>query len=430
MSNKQISSSPISIIAYLICALGASFYMYEFSLQVSLGVMTDELMRDLHLNAMSLGLISAAFYYAYMPMQIPAGLLHDGLGPRFVLTLAIAICAMGALCFAFSHTIWQASLARFMMGIGAACSFSGALILIARWFPVRQFALISGLVQLMSSIGAIGGELPLAIAIRHWTWRPTMVYLSIIGLLLTSAVWLIVRNYPKNTLPFFHVTQISSNDKSIPKLNHVLGSMQSWWIAIYSFLVWAPIAAFAGLWGVPFLVSSYHISTESASLACAAIWIGIGLGCPIMGWLSERIQQRCVLLTLCACFGILGSFFAIYFRLSLPLLYISLFFFGCAGSGQSLAFSVVRDRSHPRLIGAAIGLNNMATVAGGAILQPIIGYLLHLHWNGVILNGIPIYNTLDYRMALLMIPLCYLSAAFISIKCIKETHCQQTYPLN
>jgi sugar phosphate permease len=100
--------------------------MYEFTLQVSLGVMTNELMQDLGLNAASLGLASAFYFYAYTPLQVRAGLLHDRFEPRRTLTFAI---------LSFSTGIVHASLRRFMMGIGSAFSFSGALMLIARWFP-------------------------------------------------------------------------------------------------------------------------------------------------------------------------------------------------------------------------------------------------------------------------------------------------------
>lgn len=70
------------VLASIICTLAAMFYMYEFILQVSPAVMTNELMRDLNLNAASLGTMAAFYYYSYTPMQLPAGLLYDRFGPR------------------------------------------------------------------------------------------------------------------------------------------------------------------------------------------------------------------------------------------------------------------------------------------------------------------------------------------------------------
>lgn len=420
-------TTDFSRIAFVICILAATFYMYEFALQVSLGVMTNELMADLSLNAASLGVASAFYFYAYTAMQIPAGFLHDRFGPRRTLTFAIMICALGALCFSFSTGILHASLGRFMMGIGSSFSFSGALMLIANWFPPRHFAVLSGFVQLMSSLGAIGGEVPLAFAIHHWGWRHSMVFLALFGFGLAFLVWWIVRDFPQAT-PRPMPQQPTATTKSTSNVKALFTNRAAWWVAAYSFLTWAPIAAFAGLWGIPFLTSAYHISTPSASLACAAIWIGIGISSPLSGWISEQIERRCVVLTACSCFGIVSSLAVIYCVLPLPLLYLALFCIGLAGGGQSLAFSIVRDISPARTIGAAIGLNNMATVAGGAILQPLIGYLLYINWDGTILGHTPVYSASSYRLGLFMIPLCYIFAAIISLRCVGETHCKQKYP--
>lgn len=411
-------------IAFVICILAATFYMYEFALQVSLGVMTSELMTDLNLNAASLGIASAFYFYAYTPMQIPAGYLHDKFGPRKTLTFAISICALGALCFSFSTGIVHASLGRFMMGIGSAFSFSGALLLIANWFPARHFAVLAGLVQLMSSLGAIGGEVPLAHAIHQWGWRSSMMFLALFGAVLALWVYLIVRDFPNDAKAASHH---NAAPEAMPTFKSLFTDVSAWWTAAYSFLVWAPIAAFAGLWGIPFLACAYHLTTADASLVCAALWIGVGLGSPLSGWISEQIGRRCLVLATCACLGVISSLIAIYCNVPLPLLYVLLFFFGVAGGGQALAFCVVRDNSHPRSIGAAIGLNNMATVAGGAILQPIIGYLLYINWNGALMGHTPIYSADSYRLGLAIIPICYTLAAIISIKFVKETHCKQKF---
>jgi MFS family permease len=418
-----------SSIAIVICILASAFYMYEFTLQVSLGVMTNELMQDLGLNAASLGLVSAFYYYAYTPMQIPAGFLHDRFGPRRVLTVAILICALGAFFFSFSKGIVDSSAGRFLMGIGSAFSFSGALLLIARWFPPAYFAVLSGIVQLMSSVGAIGGELPLAVAIRHFGWRPSMMYLAFFGVILAIIVWLAVRDAPQDaTAPLASVTHPKKHPDIPNKFKLVFGRKSAWWTAAFSFSIWAPIAAFAGLWGVPFLVSAYHLTTESSSLACAAIWIGVGIGSPLSGWISEYIEHRCIVLSVCSWLGLIASIIILYCSVSLYVLYIALFFLGFSGGAQSLAFCVVRDQSHPSSIGAAIGLNNMATVAGGAVIQPLVGYLLYVNWNGTFSGThLPIYSVTDYRIGLFMIPICYLLAIIISTFFMKETYCKQQY---
>ncbi len=422
----QVSSQQHSLLlAAIVCILGAMFYLYEFVLQVSPSVMTTELMRDLNLNAASLGAMAAFYYYAYTPMQLPAGLLYDRFGPRILITVAILICASGAFFFGLTDNVALASAGRFFMGIGSAFSFIGALLLVSRWFPAHYFALLAGIVQFMSSVGAICGQVPLATAVAKWGWRSNIMWIAFIGVILAVLVWLVIRDYP----PSVRAEKAAEASKKKPtelfRLRKVCGNKQTWLIALYSFAVWAPIAAFAALWGVPFLVAAYGISTAAAAKLCSLIWIGIGIGSPLIGWWSEHMGRRCLPLITAAVIGICSLLSILYIpHLPMPILYTLMFFFGLAATGQSLAFAVVKDNNDSDVTGTAIGLNNMAVVAGGAIFQPLVGIILHAHWSGVTNSGAPVYSASDYHMALAVLPVCYIIAVIVGSKFLRETFCQ------
>jgi sugar phosphate permease len=430
MSNNDLSLSSLikqkpSLLATIICILASCFYMYEFILQVSPAVMTNQLINDLGLNAITLGTVAAFYYYSYTPMQLPAGFLFDRFGPRRLLTGAILICALGAFLFGSTSSIAVASAGRFLMGMGSAFSFIGTLVLISRWFPSGYFAFLTGLVELMSSVGAIVGEAPLTIAVEHWGWRQTIIILGIVGVILALLVWFIVRDSPE-AVSKGHRFQVTSKKTMLQSFRQVAANNQTWFVALYSFMVWAPITAFAALWGVPFLVVAYGISTEAASTACTMIWLAIGIGCPLLGWWSDKVNLRGMPLKFAASLGVFGLVPIIYMpHLPLVWLYICLFLLGLAASGQSLAFGVVKDNNHASVAGTAMGINNMATVAGGALFQPIIGILLHLNWNGVYYNGTPFYSVENYRKAFIVLPFCYLIAFLVGKFLIRETHCQQ-----
>lgn len=415
------------LLGIVICSLAAMFYMYEFVLQVSPAVMTSELMHDFGLNAASLGAVSAFYYYAYTPMQLPAGLLYDRFGPRLLLTLAVLICALGAFFFGLTNSAAMASAGRFFMGIGSAFSFIGALLLISRWFPPSYFAVLAGLVQFMSSIGAISGQVPLAAAVAEWGWRHTTLWLSVFGVVLSVIIWLIVRDSPEEVYQG-KKAEHHINKGELKRLQQVCHNKQTWLTALYSFSVWAPIAAFAALWGVPFLVSAYGMSTHGASEAIAMIWLGIGIGSPLAGWWSDHIGRRCLPLTACALLGVFALTSVVYIpHLSKAVLYVALFIFGMAASGQALSFAVVKDNNHPGVTGTAIGFNNMATVAGGALFQPLVGILLHVNWDGAMQGQSPVYNANDYRLAFIVLPLCYVFGGVISAILMKETFCKPQY---
>ncbi|WP_342219875.1 MFS transporter [Rickettsiella endosymbiont of Miltochrista miniata] len=425
LSSLSLAKQKPTLLAAIICILASCFYMYEFILQVSPAVMTNQLINDLGLNAITLGTMAAFYYYSYTPMQLPAGFLFDRFGPRRLLTVAVLTCAVGAFLFGATTNIATASAGRFMMGMGSAFSFIGTLVLISRWFPSRYFAFLTGLVELMSCVGAIVGETPLTIAVGHWGWRQTIIILGVIGVILALLIWLVVRDSPE-VVSKGHKFQPTSKKSILQSFHQVAANSQTWFIALYSFMVWAPITAFAALWGVPFLVVAYGISTKAASTACTMIWLAIGIGCPLLGWWSDKVNLRGMPLKFAASLGIIGLIPVIYVpHLPLFWLYICLFLFGLAASGQSLAFGVVKDNNHSSVAGTAMGINNMATVAGGALFQPVIGIFLHLNWNGSYHNGAPFYSVEDYRKAFIVLPFCYLIALLIGKFLIRETHCQQ-----
>ncbi|EDP46353.1 MFS transporter [Rickettsiella grylli] len=424
---SDLTSKKQLLLASIICILAALFYMYEYTLQVSPAVMTNELMRDLGLNAASLGTMAAFYFYSYTPMQLPAGLLFDRFGPRRLITLAILICALGALLFGITPDAVMASCGRFLMGIGSSFSFIGALLLVSRWFPPHYFALLTGLVQLMSSAGAIAGQVPLVTAINHWGWRSTIISLSLVGCLLALLVWTVVRDSPETVLKGYKF-QPPPKKNELKRLRQVCKNKQTWFIALYSFSIWAPITAFAALWGIPFLVSSYSLSTEAASKASAMIWLGIGLGSPLIGWFSDKINSRSKPLSFSALLGIVSLSIIIYCPpLPLPWLYFFLWIFGLSASGQSLSFGVVKDNNTPCVVGTAMGLNNMAVVAGGALFQPLIGVLLYINWKGIMHHGTPFYDRVDYQKALFVLPVCFIIAFFVSRFLLRETHCKSQY---
>lgn len=98
-----------------------------------------------------------------------------------------------------------------------------------------------------------------------------------------------------------------------------------------------------------------------------------------------------------------------------------------ASSTQILSYAIVKDINRPTHIAAAVGVNNMTALIGGALLQPFVGFLLQRFWKGNTLESIPVYSLGNYHMALSIVPLCFLIGSMVSIFFIKETKCTPTY---
>jgi len=426
MTEKKIGNKKHNLLlSTVVCSAAALFFLYEFILQVSPSVMTHELMRDFKVDAARLGMISGTYYIGYTIMQIPAGMFYDKFGPRSLLSIASLICAVGAIIFAGTHSGLAASMGRFLMGIGSAFAFIGCLVLVSRWYPARYFALLAGIIQLMSSIGALIGAAPVAEAVAMFGWRDTVLVLGYSGIAIMLIIFLIVRDDPDAV-----ARKQSHNFKSgeFGRLFHVSANRQTQLVALYAFTSWAPILVFAGLWGVPFMMQLYGISATKASGALSMVWISIGFGSPFVGWWSDKIKRRCVPLATCSLIGLIAISIILYapnipFWLMFPLL----FCFGFSASAQILSFALVKDNNPPAIVGTAIGINNMMVVAGGVLFQPLVGLFLRLSWNGKMENSVPVYAVHDYRIALAVMPICFVIGLILSLRYLRESYCQPTY---
>lgn len=409
----------------LIYCLAAIFLIYEMAIQVSPSVMTRQLMKDFSIDAAALGWMSSVYFYSYTLMQIPAGLLFDRFGPRTLLTAASFLCAFGILFFSLTESIYPAAAGRFLMGIGSSFAFIGVLVVASRWFEKKFFPIFVGITQFLASIGAIAGEVPLAKAVQAFGWRDLMWTLMIVGFVLGGIYLLFFRDHPRHEFQ-----DGNSHENSI--LSHLCKVMkkgQSWFCAIYAFTGWGPMIMFAALWGVPYLSTRFNLSAYHAAFGTMMMWLGSGISSPFIGYLSSKIKRRKPILWFGSLLGLLCFSLILYFpNLSFVEISILLFFAGIGTSAHILTFALVRDNNPPSIVGTSIGFNNMAVVIGGAILQPIGGFILNHYWNGVDhVHGVPKYTMYAYEISLSIIPILYLIGFLVSFLFIKETYCKNTY---
>lgn len=423
---RLLRKYPQSLLAYSVYGLAAAFLCYEMALQVSPSVMTEHLMRDLNIDASGLGLMASCYFWSYTGMQIPAGLLFDRFSARLLITSSLLICVAGALFFGITETAYFAAIGRFFMGVGSAFAFIGVLVMAARWFSPQYFAFLVGIAQFLAAMGAMSGEVPLAAAVEAYGWRHTIHAIAAVGALLAVLIWLVVRDYPEGAESKSHVAKNIGVKKS---LGYILTESQTWWVALYAFASWAPISVFASLWGVPYLKAMYNVSGTMSSTLMAMAWIGLGVTSPMLGWFSDKLGRRRILLSSCALVGFICAMIVLYVPgIPFRLMFIILFGFGFAAAGQILSFAVVRDNNRPEVTATAIGFNNMAVVAGGALFQPLVGVLLDWHWSGQMIDDTKIYSVANYQVALSVVPICFLAAFVASLFFIKETYCQPKYP--
>ncbi|NJR71834.1 MAG: MFS transporter [Gammaproteobacteria bacterium] len=110
------TTAPPRALAWAIWGVGAALYFIGFYHRVAPAVITQELSLAFDLTAASLGNLSAFYFYSYVAMQIPTGLLADRFGPRILLTIGSMVAAIGTVVFAMAETVWWANAGRLLIG--------------------------------------------------------------------------------------------------------------------------------------------------------------------------------------------------------------------------------------------------------------------------------------------------------------------------
>ncbi|MBL4647693.1 MAG: MFS transporter [Gammaproteobacteria bacterium] len=408
--------------AWIVWAVAALFYSYEFFLRISPGVMTSELMHTFLVDATTLGVLSGFYYYAYASMQIPVGILLDRFGIKRLLSIAVLFVTLGCVLFSTAQQLWVAELGRVLMGLGSAFSFIGCLKLISNWFDAKKLAMVIGLTNTLGVMGAINGEAPLALLVDNIGWRQVMFVAAIVGIVIVALVSVLIYDRPPS--PLANLRQ----DKTQPQhfwdgIVNVIKSRRTWLVAIVGGLMVAPVSAFTELWSVPFLQLEHHVAKPQAALLASLMFVGIAVGGPVHGLISGRLGRRKPVIWL----GALGALLCLSSIIYLPINNIIvltglLFLFGFFTSSMLLCFAINTEFQPSWATGVTVGFTNMLVMLGGTLFQPLVGYLLDNQWHGKLLAGTRVFSLHDYQLALSLLPLC-LIAALIVIPFIRETFC-------
>lgn len=358
--------------------MATTFVFFQFFLQATAGLMAAKWSLDFQLTKTQVGSLSAAFFLAYVIMQIPVGLAYDRFGTRKILISASILLCLGIFGLGLSQQYWQAYLSRLIMGCGSAFGFVGMLYVTASWFSNRHFTMLVGISETLAMIGVALGEIGMASLITHLGWRITMYLVGCCAIVVALCVIFIIQDPEDRSL------SVEKETISLSKaLQQVLRNPQVWFAGFYGFAMISIVNAIANLWGVPFLVHRYPgMSLYTVSTMMSVVFIGSGIGGPFCAWLVQCGINRQKVMTLFALLTFLFYSLVIYWKVYfLGIVYCLLFITGFFSAAYILVFGVVKDSITKELHGTALSTANMILMMSALIQQPLLGKLLELHFN-------------------------------------------------
>jgi len=409
---------------WLVCLSAALFFFYEFIQMGMFNSISQELMRDFSINAGQLGFLSATYFYADVIFLLFAGILVDRISIRIIILSAMVMVVLATILFAFSHSFQLAAFSHFISGIGNAFCFISCIKLATRWFSSHRLAFVIGVIITIAMLGGVVAQTPFALLVEWLGWRDAVLVNAGVGAVITVIVYLFVRDYPKRQTSEV-MTEKNAAPASIKKsLLTVLFNKQNGLGGIYTCLLNLPIILLGELWGVMYLTQVHHLLKTQASLVATMIFVGTIIGSPFIGWFSDAIGKRRLPMIVGAVLSLLVLLCIMFLpNLNFSTLLVLFLLLGIFTSTQIISYPLIAESNPRHLTGTSTGLASVLIMGGGAVFQPLFGWLMDLHWDQTLNHGVAMYSPSNYLNGLAIMPIAFI-VSIIAACLLRETHCQ------
>jgi MFS family permease len=357
------------------------FYFLEYAVRSSPAVMIPELEASFRTTALGISAILGAYYYTYSTMSLVAGAALDRLGAKRTVPVGAAILGIGCLFFS-GGSVLAGDVGRLLQGAGSAFAFTGAVYLAAHGFSARYLATAIGATQCVGMLGGSAGQFVVGPIIEHGLGVHT-IWVGFGVVILANAVLLYLATPKEQSAPN---TQEGGIGSVLKPYKIVFSNPQSYLCGIIAGLMFAPTTIGDMIWGVASFQKDLQLSFHNAVVIASMVPLGWVFGCPLLGWLSDRIGRRKPVIIGSATVMILAGLQLALKPIPIPA-HVAMFVFGVASGAAMIPYSVIKEVNPDNVKGSATGGINFLVFAITAFLGPVyakhigkgIGNSMNLH---------------------------------------------------
>lgn len=357
--------------APLVWTLFVYAWIANYLVRMALSSLLPPIMQELSLSYTKAGLLATAFFYAYMAMQLPAGLLGDRLGRKRVLLTGILLGVAASLLTSRAEGFVMLFLARLLTGLGQGSLFSNDRAIIAAHTPREKMALGQGVSFSGPGIGITLGLFLAGVLGELMPWRGVFVVFAFPPLLAALLIWWLIPEPPR-----------AATASSRGALSRVISTRDLWIlgaVGIMPVYMQFVLATWAPLFFVEIGVRELGRSALYASLQ----GLPAPFGLLVMGWVADRAHRRGVARKAVIALTVLlaGVSFAAMglalqaegapWLLAALMLATSFFFWGTWGP----LYAVLAELVPAPLLGSAFGFLNTICFVGSLVGPVLTGWI-------------------------------------------------------
>lgn len=345
------------------------------------GLITDQLMKDFHITASTIGLLTSIQYFVYTSLQIPMGLLADRYGPNFFLIVGATLTGLGTIIYSVGTHEYILFFARILTGVGDATIWVNMVLILAGWFHTKEFVRLIGLAGMTGSLGFLLATVPFSAWIQLLGWR-TAFFSA--GFLLCCCGLLLYFILIKRTKGFISTEEIvepienRQREKTSALLRRIFSSRQAWALFFCHFGVVGGYVGFISSWAVPYGMNIYEMTRSEASQLIMVGLIGALIGAPLASYISSKIETIKKPYIFIQIMVLIGWFTFLLSKGHPPLYMVIILFFiiGLGYGASALTFAGVRQSFPLKESGIVSGFANTGGFLSAVLLPIIFGILL------------------------------------------------------
>ena len=333
-------------------------------------IMATGLRAEFGLSAEALGVFAGAFAFAFGAMQLFMGTGIDLYGVRRTLLVAFPLAIAGALLSALAPGYGAVLLGQVLIGVGCAPAFLVCTVFIARYFPARQFALVSGVALGVGGVGMLFTGTPLAWLVQQSSWRMGFAVLAGLALL----AWLLIfwKVHEPAAMAHTHAPPRESVGAAVRGFGTLLLMPHTAGILLLGLMTYAAFLTLRGLWLGPLLIERHGYSLVASGNVAVLVSL-VSLFTPaLFGRLDPGAARRrrwlvAFTLLLAALFAAIGLLHAAWMDVGGSLAV------GLLSGYMVLQYADVRSAYPPAMTGRAMAVFTMAMFLGVALMQWVTG---------------------------------------------------------
>jgi MFS family permease len=344
--------------------LAMCFYFLEYASRSAPAVMIPELTRAFGMTAVGVSAILGTYYYTYSITSLIAGGALDRVGARKAVPIGIFILAVGCLLFSIPTTT-AAYTGRLLQGAGSAFAFTGAVYLAVHGFSARWLATAIGITQCVGMLGGSAGQFVVGPLLEKGLgWQVVWHWLGIASLAVAILLLLIA---PSETRP---QTAASGRSSLLAPYKVVFSNPRSYLCGAVAGLLFVPTTIGDMTWGVAFFQRDRMFSFHDAVVTGSLVPLGWVIGCPVLGWLADRVGRRKPVL-IGGAVGMLLSAALIGLTKTHEPAVVGCFLFGIFSGAAMIPYTIIKEVNPDEVKGSATGGINFLTFGVTALIGPL-----------------------------------------------------------